>query len=73
MVIEHNAAFIIMHVPLELQVMASNSYLCHHHIASRISQLNHFEQPIIGETLWSGSLRFLAGGSEPSACFISPA
>ena len=30
MVIEHNAAFIIMHVPLEIQVEVSNRDLRHH-------------------------------------------
>ena len=42
--IEHNAAFIIMHVPLEFQVEVSNSNLCHHCQDSRISQLKHFSQ-----------------------------
>ena len=42
MVIEHNPAFIIMHVPLQVQV--SNSNLCHHYVASRISQLKSFSQ-----------------------------
>ena len=56
MVIEHNATFIIMHVPLEFQVEVSNSYLCHHRLAS-----------LFRKSLETSPSNFLTGSSEPDA------
>ena len=75
MVIEHNAVFIIMHVPLEIQVEVSYDNLCHHRLDSRISPLKLFGQSL-QKPCGVEPFDFFGRGLRARcfrACFISPA